>query len=89
MVPAFSCEVYPPSESVPTSVRELRPGDVQVLAALGDSLTAAFGAKASTIFTLFNDYRGVSFASAFAISASPFVLRDDDVSHHPEALSWP
>lgn len=66
----FECEVYPPSPQVPTLVSKLRPGDIKVVGALGDSLTAAFGAKAATIFTLFNDYRGVSYASALKLSLS-------------------
>jgi len=59
----FPCEVYGPSDPVPTSAKRLRPADIKVLGALGDSLTAGFGAKAGTIFTLFNDFRGVSYAN--------------------------
>ena len=44
----------------PTSVHRLRPSDVNVVAALGDSITAAFGAKSSDLLTLFIEYRGVS-----------------------------
>lgn len=35
----FECTVYGPSPEVPTSVHKLRPADIKVVAALGDSLT--------------------------------------------------
>uniref|UniRef100_A0A4W5N149 Si:ch211-214p16.3 n=1 Tax=Hucho hucho TaxID=62062 RepID=A0A4W5N149_9TELE len=35
----FSCGNFAPSTSVPTSVHKLRPGDIKVVAALGDSNT--------------------------------------------------
>ena len=56
----FECsqtqEVFEPA----TSVHELKPSDIKVVAALGDSITAAFGAKARTVLGLLNEYRGVS-----------------------------
>ncbi|XP_073668409.1 phospholipase B1, membrane-associated-like isoform X1 [Paramisgurnus dabryanus] len=58
----FSCEDTAPSESVPTSVHRLRPGDINVVAALGDSLTAGLGAKAKNILQLLNEERGVSWS---------------------------
>lgn len=36
----FLCTEWNPSDSVPTSVHELRPADIKVVAALGDSLTS-------------------------------------------------
>ncbi|XP_071491004.1 phospholipase B1, membrane-associated-like [Diadema antillarum] len=55
----FSC---PPSTSptIPTSVHLLRPGDIKVVAAMGDSLTAAYAAKATTFQPVYLEYPGVS-----------------------------
>ncbi|XP_022094731.1 phospholipase B1, membrane-associated-like [Acanthaster planci] len=55
----FHCE---PSVSPvkPTSVNKLRPGDFNVVAALGDSLTAANGAGAKTLIGVAIEYRGLS-----------------------------
>ena len=50
------------SAEVPTSVHRLRPGDIKVVAAMGDSLTAAMGANANTIFGLLIEYRGRSWS---------------------------
>jgi len=46
----------------PTNARNLKPADIDLVIALGDSLTAAFGADASSIFDLFVDYRASSFS---------------------------
>jgi len=51
-----------PSEPAPTSVHKLRPGDISVVAALGDSITAAYGANATTILTDTVQYRGQSWS---------------------------
>jgi phospholipase B1 len=59
----FSCtQDLGPSEPAPTSVHKLRPGDISVVAALGDSITAAYGANATTILTDTVQYRGQSWA---------------------------
>ena len=42
----------------PSSVHALRPGDIDVVLAMGDSITAGFGALSDNIFQLFNEYRG-------------------------------
>jgi phospholipase B1 len=55
--------LYWPSILRPFKASRLRPADIEVLGALGDSLTAGFGAKASTVYNLFTDFRGVSYAS--------------------------
>jgi len=52
----FNCSAYGPSSTKPTSVNALRPGDIEVVTALGDSITAAFGALASSIFTVTTQY---------------------------------
>uniref|UniRef100_A0A182TBB0 SGNH hydrolase-type esterase domain-containing protein n=1 Tax=Anopheles maculatus TaxID=74869 RepID=A0A182TBB0_9DIPT len=48
------------SATVPTSVHELRPGDIDVIAALGDSLTAGTGVLATGILELIIENRGLS-----------------------------
>ncbi|KAG7463254.1 phospholipase B1, membrane-associated-like [Solea senegalensis] len=58
----FSCVDLSPSHTVPTSVHQLRPADIVVVAALGDSITAATGAKARTVFDLSKNYPGVSWS---------------------------
>uniref|UniRef100_A0A087YKL9 Phospholipase B1, membrane-associated n=1 Tax=Poecilia formosa TaxID=48698 RepID=A0A087YKL9_POEFO len=58
----FSCNNLAPSESQPTSVHMLRPSDIQVVAALGDSLTAGTGAKSNSILDLNTEYKGVSWS---------------------------
>ncbi|XP_052001893.1 phospholipase B1, membrane-associated [Xyrauchen texanus] len=58
----ISCVDTAPSDTVPTSVHRLRPGDINVVAAVGDSLTAGFGAKANNILQLLDEERGVSWS---------------------------
>ncbi|XP_053663664.1 phospholipase B1, membrane-associated-like [Anopheles marshallii] len=48
------------SSKVPISVHELRPGDIDVIAALGDSLTAGTGVLATGILELIIENRGLS-----------------------------
>lgn len=55
----LSCPGYTPSSRVPTSVHELRPGDIKAIGALGDSLTTAVGAKVPDLQT---DWRGLSWS---------------------------
>ncbi|XP_068505439.1 phospholipase B1, membrane-associated-like [Syngnathus scovelli] len=58
----FSCVDLAPSPSVPTSVHKLRPADIKVVAALGDSTTAGTGAKARNLLELSREYKGVSWS---------------------------
>ncbi|XP_054470588.1 phospholipase B1, membrane-associated [Anoplopoma fimbria] len=58
----FSCMNTAPSNSVPTSAHRLRPADIKVVAAVGDSLTTGFGAKAKSLLQLRTEYRGVSWS---------------------------
>ncbi|KAK6186521.1 hypothetical protein SNE40_008546 [Patella caerulea] len=58
----FPCEILPPSPTVPTSVHQLRPGDIKIVAALGDSLTAGNGITAKTILGVLREDRGESFS---------------------------
>ncbi|KAM4785562.1 phospholipase B1, membrane-associated isoform 2-T2 [Cyanocitta cristata] len=55
----LSCPGHTPSSRVPTSVHELRPGDIKAIGALGDSLTTAVGAKVPDLQT---DWRGLSWS---------------------------
>nr|XP_014425321.2 phospholipase B1, membrane-associated [Pelodiscus sinensis] len=58
----LSCPEQTPSESVPTSVHKLRPTDIKVIAALGDSLTTAVGAKATSSTNMLTAWRGLSWS---------------------------
>ncbi|XP_037296711.1 phospholipase B1, membrane-associated [Manduca sexta] len=59
----FPCQDAIPwgrSKSRPTSVHRLRPGDIDVVAAIGDSLVAGSGALEEFALGAFVEYRGVS-----------------------------
>ncbi|XP_061609687.1 phospholipase B1, membrane-associated-like isoform X1 [Phyllopteryx taeniolatus] len=58
----FSCVDLAPSQSVPTSVHKLRPADIKVVGAVGDSTTAGTGAKAKNLLQLSREYKGVSWS---------------------------
>lgn len=58
----FPCTGLDPSPTVPTSVHKLRPADIKYVAAIGDSLTAASGANAGSIFGLTTQYRGMAWS---------------------------
>jgi hypothetical protein len=47
---------------VPTSVHKLRPGDIDVIAAMGDSLTAGTGIFANNVLQVLVENRGVTAA---------------------------
>ncbi|XP_071962004.1 phospholipase B1, membrane-associated-like [Antedon mediterranea] len=57
----FNCPVVH-SREVPTSVHRLRPGDIKVIGAIGDSITAANGALSETLPGVLLQYRGVSWS---------------------------
>uniref|UniRef100_G3SS35 Phospholipase B1, membrane-associated n=1 Tax=Loxodonta africana TaxID=9785 RepID=G3SS35_LOXAF len=59
------CRDRAPSASPPTSVHALRPADIQVVAALGDSLTAGngIGSKPEDLPDVATQYRGLSYSS--------------------------
>ncbi|KAF4533411.1 hypothetical protein B566_EDAN013290 [Ephemera danica] len=65
----FPCELGPTSpvarsSSPPTSVHQLRPGDIDVVAAIGDSLTAGTGAVATSFYDILTlDNRGMSWVA--------------------------
>lgn len=56
----LNCQII--QSGTPTSVHALRPQNIEVLGAVGDSLTAANGAKARSILGLLDECRGVSWA---------------------------
>ncbi|CAF0895415.1 unnamed protein product [Brachionus calyciflorus] len=58
----FDCTTELQSTETPTSVHKLRPGDIKVMAAVGDSLTASLGSNARTILGLLIEYRGRSWS---------------------------
>ena len=45
------------------SVHQLTPADINVVAALGDSISSGVGALAKNLLGMFNEYRGVSFST--------------------------
>ncbi|XP_041121982.1 phospholipase B1, membrane-associated [Polyodon spathula] len=60
--PPFVCPDMKPSPTVPTSVHYVKPADIKVVAALGDSLTTAIAANASNVFGVPFEYRQVSWS---------------------------
>ncbi|XP_067680319.1 phospholipase B1, membrane-associated-like [Haliotis asinina] len=59
---AFPCTTYPASRRTPVSVHRLRPGDIKVVAAMGDSITAGNGITAKTIMDMRRQDRGLSWS---------------------------
>lgn len=47
---------------VPNSVHRLRPGDIDIIGAMGDSLTAGNGILATNILQVFTENRGKSWS---------------------------
>jgi lysophospholipase L1-like esterase len=62
--PGYTCpaETMAPSQTVPTSAHKVRPADIKIIAALGDSLTAGNGAGATNPLGVLLQYRGLTFA---------------------------
>jgi hypothetical protein len=46
------------SAETPNSVHKLRPGDIDIIAAMGDSLTAGNGALATNMMQVSLEYKG-------------------------------
>jgi len=82
----LNCPDFPPSASTPTSVHALRPSDVQVVAAIGDSLTAANGALALTPLGLLTEYRGRAFAMGGDKDVSSVVTMPNILRTHSDGL---
>ncbi|XP_008564631.1 PREDICTED: phospholipase B1, membrane-associated [Galeopterus variegatus] len=79
----LSCKDRSPSSVRPTSVHALRPADVQVVAALGDSLTAGngIGSRPNNMQDVLIQYRGLSYSSGgdgtlFNVTTLPNILRE-------------
>uniref|UniRef100_A0A8C5JYF0 Phospholipase B1, membrane-associated n=1 Tax=Jaculus jaculus TaxID=51337 RepID=A0A8C5JYF0_JACJA len=60
----FTCPEKDPSDMIPTTVHRLKPADIKVIGALGDSLTAGNGAgsKPGNILDVLTQYRGLSWS---------------------------
>merc|ERR1711931_213572 len=82
----LNCPDFPPSASTPTSVHALRPSDVEVVAAIGDSLTAANGALAKTPLGLLTEYRGRAFAMGGDKDVSSVVTMPNILRTHSDGL---
>ncbi|XP_075153591.1 phospholipase B1, membrane-associated-like [Haematobia irritans] len=50
------------SKEIPTSVNQLRPGDIDVIASIGDSLSAGNGMFSKTFINLVAEFRGMAFS---------------------------
>lgn len=59
---SFPCTFRETSNPASTNVNELQPGDISLVAALGDSVIGSTGANAPNLFKSREQYRGVSFA---------------------------
>ncbi|XP_057303963.1 phospholipase B1, membrane-associated-like isoform X2 [Hydractinia symbiolongicarpus] len=72
-IPDFDCIVEKSKHYIKaTSVHKLTPHDIDIVAAMGDSLTAGFGACAYTLIDLFVECRGISWS----------IGGDDDIHKH-------
>ena len=63
----FPCDTAPGSPGArsatrPTSVHHLRPGDIDVIGAMGDSLTAGSASAAANLVEIFIENRGMSWS---------------------------
>ena len=63
------------------TVHALMPGDFDVVAAMGDSLTAGAGAGASWIFGSLTDYRGQAFRSVYEFVAFRVADKSCQIQH--------
>lgn len=73
----FFCQDTVPwgrSRERPTSVHKLRPGDIDVVAAIGDSLVAGSGALEEFALGAFVEYRGVSWCAGKRISDTDWYI---------------
>ncbi|XP_068151529.1 phospholipase B1, membrane-associated [Drosophila tropicalis] len=50
------------SSSPPTSIERLRPGDIDIIAAFGDSLSAGNGIMSNNALDMINEFRGLTFS---------------------------
>ncbi|XP_050750065.1 phospholipase B1, membrane-associated [Gymnogyps californianus] len=79
------CEDRSPSSPPATSVHSLKPADVKIIAALGDSLTAGTGIASDNLLDLGTEYRGLSWsiggdASLENVTTLPNIFREFNVT---------
>ncbi|XP_074720943.1 phospholipase B1, membrane-associated [Strix uralensis] len=79
------CEDRSPSSPPATSVHSLKPADVKIIAALGDSLTAGTGIASDNLLDLDTEYRGLSWsvggdASLENVTTLPNIFREFNVT---------
>ncbi|KAB0361845.1 hypothetical protein FD754_006001, partial [Muntiacus muntjak] len=84
------CSDRAPSASPPTSVHTLRPADIQVVAALGDSLTAGngIGSKPDDLSDVTTQYRGLSYredTGVASVGTSPSCKRKTNQKEEQES----
>ncbi|KAL5463323.1 hypothetical protein EMCRGX_G032215 [Ephydatia muelleri] len=68
------------------TVHQLAPSAVKVVAALGDSITAALGARARTILTALVEYRGVSWSIGGDGDLSTVTTVPNIIKHYSKTL---
>ncbi|XP_072530859.1 phospholipase B1, membrane-associated [Salminus brasiliensis] len=61
--PLFRCPDMSASISIPNSIEMVKAADIKVIAALGDSLTTAIGANATTVLGIPIEFRHVSWSN--------------------------
>ncbi|NWV35914.1 PLB1 Phospholipase, partial [Grantiella picta] len=79
------CEDRSPSSPPATSVHSLKPADVKIVAALGDSLTAGSGIASDTLQDVITQYRGLSWSiggdeSLENVTTLPNIFREFNVT---------
>lgn len=67
---AFACPLLSNTGGTPTTVHQLRPSDIRVVGAMGNSLTAGFGVlhDITQIYVNPTDFRGLSFSGGKPLS---------------------
>ena len=78
----FPCDTSPGSPGArsatrPTSVHRLRPGDIDVVGAMGDSLTAGSGSAAANLLEVIIENRGMSWSGG-----------ESNISRPTRSRSW-
>jgi hypothetical protein len=61
-VQKFKCPTFIKNYPRSTSVHKLRPTDIEVIGAMGDSITSANGAKATNMSDVRKEYRGIAWS---------------------------
>lgn len=79
----FPCDPNGPggrSAIAPSSAHTVRPGDIDIVAAIGDSLTAGNGAMATNILQVFIENKGVSWSIGIHSLTLPHLYLDSNLS---------